>query len=164
MTEAIHTDYEVVDAHGPNWIIPYARLEDATPTVSNPAAVLSRIVGTQICGVIVAIDATDSITVIDFGHGKITRQSVRNVLTYAQAAEATWGVINIGDPIYYDRSGTMPVGTYLSTSPLDAAAAANPLFGHVMAWDEAVDLAAFPKAAITAVTLDLAVMQRGAGV
>lgn len=164
MTEQIHADYQVVDGHGPTWVFPYARLEDITPTVTNPAAVLSRIVGTQICGVIVGVHAGDAVVTIDLSAGKITRQSTRNVLTYAQAAEATWGVINIGDPLYYDRSATMPVGTYLSTSPLDAAAAANPLFGHVTSWDEITDMPAFPKAAITAVTLDLAVIQRGVGV
>jgi hypothetical protein len=64
-------------------------------------------------------------------HNQIFKHWVRNVRTYNQG-EATWGVINVGDPIYYDRSATMPAGVYLSTSPADNAAGANPLFGYAM--------------------------------
>lgn len=163
MTEAIYHDYEVSSEGAVrHWDIPYARLEDATPTPSNPAAVLSVTPGTQLCGTILTVDAVASIAVIDFTCSMVYRQAVRNVLTYNVGAEATWGAINIGDPIYYDRSATMPAGVYLSTSPLDVLGAANPLFGYVMAWDDA-DIASFPKAGVVASTNDCAVMQRGAG-
>lgn len=164
MTEEVLNTYEVVTKDGLVWDVPYARLEDATPTVSNPAAVLARIVGTQITGVIVAVDATDSIATIDFSCGSVRWYEVRNVLTYnAGVAELTWGAINIGDPVYYDRSASMPAGVYLSTSPLDfATGAANPLFGYIAMHDD-VDAALFPKGGATASTQDCAVIQRGAG-
>ncbi len=57
----------------------------------------------------------------------------------------------------------MPVGTYLSLAAADNNAVANPLFGFVVAWDDA-DAATYPKGlAGVASTTDCAVMQRGAG-
>ena len=163
MVEQINHDYEVSSEGAVrHWEIPYARLEDATPTVSNPAAVLSRTSGTQLTGTILTVDAGESIAVIDFTCSMVYRQDVRNVLTYAAAVEATWGAINIGDPIYYDRSATMPAGVYLSTSPLDNTGAANPLFGHVVATDD-TDSALYPKGGATASTQECGVMQIGAG-
>jgi hypothetical protein len=164
MTEAIHNDYEVSSEGAVrHWEIPYARLEDATPTPSNPAAVISVLAGTQLTGTILTVDANDSVAVIDFTPSMVYRQTVRNVLTYNGGAEATWGAINIGDPIYYDGSGTMPAGTYLSTSPADAAAAANPLFGFAVPAEDD-DMALFPKGAGgVASTQTVAVMQVGAG-
>lgn len=163
MTEQIHNDYEVSSEGAVrHWEIPYARLEDATPTPSNPAAVLSLVPGTQLTGTILTIDAGASVAVIDFTNSMVYRQTVRNVLTYGAGVEATWGPINIGDPIYYDRSATMPAGTYLSTSPLDNLGAANPLFGYAVPMDDA-DMALFPKgAALVASTQTVGVMQRGA--
>jgi hypothetical protein len=163
MVEAIRHDYEVSSEGAVrHWEIPYARLEDATPTATLPAAVISVLPGTQLTGTILTVDAADSVAVIDFTCSMVYWQEVRNVLTYAQAAEATWGAINIGDPVYYDSSATMPVGVYLSTSPLDNTGAANPLFGHVVPADDA-DMALFAKGGITASTQECAVMQIGAG-
>jgi hypothetical protein len=165
MTESIHHDYEVSSEGGVrHWEIPYARLTDATPTPSNPAQVTSLLVGGNLTGTILTVDAGLSVAVIDFTPGMVYRQTVRNVLTYgAGPAEATWGPINIGDPIYYDATATMPVGTYLSTSPLNGAGAANKLFGFAVGTDE-VDQALFPKgAALVGSTQTVGVMQVGAG-
>jgi len=163
MTEQIHNDYEVSSEGAVrHWMVPYARLEDATPTPSNPAAVLSRTDGTQICGTILTVHAGDSMAMIDFTPSMTYYHYVRNVLTYAAAVEATWGAINIGDPIYYDRSATMPAGVYLSTSPLDNTGAANPLFGFAMPTD-LTNSALFPLGGATASTQRSGVMQRGAG-
>ena len=162
MTEEILDTYQVVTKDGLVWDVPYARLEDATPTVSNPAAVLARVDGGQLTGVIVAIDAINHIATIDFSCGSVRWYEIRNVLTYYGAVEATWGAINIGDQVWYDRSATMPAGVYLSTSPLDNAGAANPPWGYVMMHDD-VDAALFAKGGATASTQDCAVVQHGAG-
>ncbi len=164
MPEVIRHDYEVSSEGAVrHWEIPYARLEDVTPTVSFPAAVLSVLPGTQLTGTILSVDAGDSVAVIDFTCSMVYWQDVRNVLTYnVGVAELTWGPINIGDPVYYDRSASMPVGVYLSTSPLDLTGAANPLFGHVVPRSDA-DMALFPKGGVTASTQECAVMQIGAG-
>lgn len=163
MPEQVKSNYEVSSEGAVrHWEVPYARLEDATPTPSNPAAVLSRVPGTQLCGTILTVDAGASIAIIDFTASMVYREDVRNVLTYAAGVEATFGNINVGDPVFYDRSPTMPAGVYLSTSPLDNAGVANPLFGFVVL--DADEVAAdFPKGAATASTQECAVMQRGAG-
>lgn len=168
MAEVISHDYEVSSEGGVrHFEIPYARLEDATPTVSNPACVVDDAAapgtGTQMCGTILSIDAVNSIATIDFTCSMVYRQSVRNVATYGAGVEATWIAFQIGAPVYYDRSNTMPVGTYLSLSPLDRLGVANPLFGFIVAWSDA-DMASFPKGLINvASTADMAVMQRGSG-
>lgn len=164
MAEAVNNDYEVSSEGAVrHWEIPYARLEDATPTVSNPAAVLSRVAGTQLTGTILSVDAGDSIAIIDFTPSMVYRQDVRNVLTYNAGAENTFGAIRVGDPVFYDRSSTMPAGVYLSTSPLDRLGAANPLFGHVVMLPEQTP-SSFPLGAdAVASTQECAVMQVGAG-
>jgi hypothetical protein len=167
MTETVRNNYEASSEGAVrHWEIPYARLEDTTPTPSYPAAVLSRIVGNQTSGTILTVDAGNSIAIIDFTCSMVYWHTVRNVLTYSAAVEATWGALNIGDPVFYDRSATMPAGTYLSTSPNDNTGAANPQFGHIVPgpsntnWD--TDAASYPTAA-TALTATCAVMQSGAG-
>jgi len=161
MVEAIHNDYEVSSEGAVrHWEIPYSRLTDITPTPTNPAQVTSLLPGTQLTGTILTIDAGDSIAVIDFTCSMVYLHYVRNVLTYVGAAENTWGAINIGDPVYYDHSATMPAGVYLSTAPAAADAAANTLFGFVV---PANDTDAFPKGAGVASTQRCAIMQIGAG-
>lgn len=163
MVEAVSSIYEVLCAPGAHWDIPYARLEDATPTPSNPAAVLAVAANIdQLTGTILSINANQAQACIDFAAGSIYWQQVRNVLTYAVGVEATWGAIDIGDLVYYDRSATMVVGDYLSTSPLDNAVAANPLFGRVIAENDA-DAALYPKGGAAASTQWCGVIQRGAG-
>ena len=167
MTEVISADYEV-SSEGcvRHWEVPYARLEDATPTVSNPASVIDGIAagtGIQVCGTILSVDAVNNVAVIDFTPGMVYRQSVRNVATYGAQVEATWAAIQLGAPVYYDRSATMPVGCYLSLSPADNIGPNNPIFGYVVGWSDA-DMAAYPKGvAGVASTTDCAIMQRGAG-
>ncbi len=161
MVEAIHNDYEVSSEGAVrHWEIPYSRLTDATPTPTNPAEVTSLLPGTQLTGTILTVDAGDSIAVIDFTCSMVYLHYVRNVRTYNGGVEATWGAINIGDPVYYDDSGTMPAGVYLSTSPANNQAAANTLFGFVV---PANDTDAFPKGGAVASTQRCAVMQIGAG-
>lgn len=165
MTEEVKSNYECSSESAvQHWPIPYARLEDTTPTPSNPAKVTSVVLGTELTGTILSIDAADSEAVIDFTCAMVYYQEVRNVLTYGGGVEATWGAINVGDTIYYDGSATMPAGVYLSTSPLDNTGAANPIFGHVVPCiansDESGD---YPKGGITASTQWCGVMQRGAG-
>lgn len=145
------------------WDVPYARLEDATPEVGHAAALISILPGTQLCGVVKVIDADASRAVIDFTPAKIYSFSVRNVITYSGAAEQTFAAVNIGDPVYYDGGATMvTLGLELSTSPLDAAGAANPLFGFVIGKDE-YDTTLYPKGTTTASTQTVGVIARGAG-
>lgn len=163
MTEVVVHNYEHSSGPVHTIAVPYARLTDATPTIGNPCELLSVTAGTQLCGTLMTIDATDSIAIVNVAPGFIGNWEVRNVLTYNAGVENTWGAINVGDPVYYDNSATMPAGVYLSTSPLDNTGAANTLFGHIACiTSEAAAL--YPLGGITASTQDCQVMQRGAGV
>ena len=164
MTETVHSDYEVSSEGAVrHWEIPYARLVDVTPTPTNAAQVTGLLVGHMLNGTILVIDAGRSVAIVDFTPSMVYRHDVRNALTYNGGNEATWGAINIGDPVYYDDGATMvALGIYLSTSPLNAAGVANSLFGYVVPADE-VDMALFPKGGIVASTQRCAVMQLGAG-
>ena len=162
MTETVHNDYEVSSEGAVrHWEIPYARLADVTPTPTNAAQVTGLLDGHQLTGTILTIDAGTSVAVIDFTASMVYRHDVRNVLTYA-GAEATWGPINIGDPVYYDDGATMvALFIQLSTSPVPTGGGANTLFGFVV---PASDADVFPKgAALVAGTYRCAVMQLGAG-
>jgi hypothetical protein len=142
--------------------VPYARLED-TPQEGHPALLLSLLEGTQVGGAVLSLDVPRSRAVVDFTPGKLYRWPVRNVLTYNMGAEATWGTINIGDPIYYDESATLPADVSLSLAPADVGGGANARFGTVMAVD-LVDEALYPKGAGgVASTQTVGVMVRGAG-
>jgi hypothetical protein len=157
MVEAIRDDYEVSSESAVrHWDIPYDDLEDTTPTATLPAALTSRIDGTQLTGTILVVDADDEFAVIDFTHSMVYEHDVRNVRTYYDAAEATWGAIDIGDPIYYDRSAGMPANAKLSTSPLDIDGNDNPLFGFRVPANDADVVAAGDN---TASTQSIAVMQ-----
>jgi len=177
MTETVHPDYEV-SSEGcvRHWEVPYARLHDTTPTPTNAAQITGRVAGAELGGTILTIDASRSMAIVDVTPSMVYRHDVRNVLTYAAGpagAEATWGAINIGDPVYYDPSTTMvALGIYLSTSPSDNGGApganVNSLFGWVVpaplgaTFD--TDAALFPLGGVGAGTTHrVAVMQRGAG-
>jgi hypothetical protein len=162
MTEEIRHDYEVSSEGAVrHWPVPYARLEDTSPTATLPAQVTSVVAGTELTGTILVVDATRNEAIIDFTCGMVYYHEVRNVLTYNPGvAELTWGAINIGDTIYYDGSVSMPAGVYLSTSPLNTGGTANPIFGHAVQQNTA-DV--FPKGGATASTQEVAVMQVGAG-
>ena len=181
MTETVHSDYEVKSEFAVcHWEIPVGRLHDITPTPTNPACVTGLLAGAELNGTILTIlpptPATATFAVIDFTPGMVYMHDVRNVLTYAAGpagAEATFGPINIGDPVFYDPSTTMvALGIYLSTAPADNGAApganVNSLFGWVVpapllgAFD--TDTARFPLgAALVASTQRVAVMQKGSG-
>lgn len=161
MTEAIRHDYQVASEGAVrHWEIPYARLTDATPTASLPCEVTSLTVGTSLTGTILTVDADNSVALIDFTSSMVYWHEVRNVRTY-DGAEATWGVINIGDEVYYDSSGLV-AGVYLSTSPLINGGGNNTRFGWVVSIND-TDMALFPKGGATASTTEMGVMQLGAG-
>jgi len=168
MTETVHSDYEVSSEGAVrHWEIPYSRLEDATPTPTSAAKVTSAVVGAELTGTILTIDAVNSFAVIDFTHSMVYRHDVRTVATYNAGVENTWQALNIGDTVYYDGSATMPAGVYLSVSPLDNLGAANPIFGHIVPAPSTTgfdtDAASFPLAAGAAGnTHRVAVMQEGA--
>lgn len=162
MTETVLDNYEHSSGPVMTIAVPYARLTDATPTAGNPCEITGVLVGTQLTGTIMTVDAGDSIAIVNVAPGFIGNWEVRNVLTYGGGVEATWGAINYGDPIYYDKSATMPAGIYLSTSPLDNTGAANTLFGYI-ATKTSEAAALYPLGGITASTQDCQVQQRGAG-
>jgi hypothetical protein len=179
MTETVHSDYEVSSEGAVrHWEVPYARFHDVTPTPTNAASVTGLIPGAELCGTLLTIDATRSFAELDVTAGMVYLHDVRNVLTYAAGpagAEATFGPINIGDPVYYDPSTTMiALGIYLSTAPADNNAGVgvnvNTIFGWVVPSTDATaggfdtDSARFPLgAALVGSTHRVAVMQRGAG-
>jgi len=177
MTETVHEDYEVSSEGAVrHWEIPYARLHDATPTPTNAARVTGRVAATQLSGTILTIDATNSVAVIDFTCSAVYMHDVRTVLTYAggaNGAEASWGTLSIGDPVYYDDSTAMPAGVYLSTAPANNTPGAvgpsnNNLFGWIVPAPSTTgfdtDSASYPKAAgVAGNTWRCAIMQRGAG-
>ena len=182
MTETIHSDYQVKSEFAVgHWEFPVARLHDITPTATNAACVTGLLPGAELSGTILSVSVASSLVaamaVIDVTPGMVYIHDVRNVLTYAAGpagAEATWGPINIGDPVFYDPSTTMvALGIYLSTAPADNGAGAgvntNSLFGWVVPMKGTgfdTDAATFPHGAgadATASTHRLAVMQKGAG-
>lgn len=144
--------------------IPWARQHDVTPTLHDPACVTALIAGTEICGTIVTLGtAADPVSIINFAEGARYMHYVRNVLTYnaGPVAEATWGPINIGDPVFYDDEQDALNGIKLSTAPLTSAGAANPRFGTVVML-QTEDASDFPKGtALAGSTHACAVMQCG---
>ncbi len=142
-----------------HWEFNYARLENVTPTETQPFAVTSLLAGTQITGTVLTINAGLSLIVGDVTHSMVYLHNVRNVLTYAANVENTWGVIAEGDPIYYDGSAVAPADVFLSTSPLDQAGGANALFGYAVL-QFAADTS-LPTTTATASTESLGVMQVG---
>ena len=141
--------------------IPYARLTDVTPTIKDPAQVTGLIAGLMMTGTVMTIDATNSEAMLNIADGAVYLHNVRNVLTYTAGpvAEATWGAINVGDPVYYDAEQDVLNGIKLSTSPLQSdGATANTLFGQVTMLQEE-DSTSFPKGTVTASTQECAVTQ-----
>ncbi len=140
------------------WEVPFARLENQTPAITEAAALQSRIDGTQLTGTVIVVDDDDDIAIVDFTHSMVYLHDVRNVITYYNGAEATFDQIQIGDPIFYDRSATMPAGVYLSTSPLDVNGNANPLFGFRVVPHDETDIVAVGSQG-SGSTNEIAVMQ-----
>ena len=163
MVEEVRHDYEVSSEGAVrHWIVPYARMTDATPTPTQPAELTCLTGGLEVTGTILTIDAGNSEAVVDFTCGMVYLHEVRNVLTYNPGvAELTFGAINVGDTVYYDHSASMPAGVKLSTSPLNTDATTNPVFGRVVPANPADTL---PKAqALSGETVECAIMQVGAG-
>ena len=169
MTFTIQNDYEEASEGAVrHWEIPYDRMEDQAPVITQPAAVTSQTAGTQVCGTILTLDPTGavatSMAVVDFTCGMVYRQPVRNVVTYVPAAEATWRGMEIGDFVYYDGGATaIALDVKLTLAGTDSGVVANPLFGYIVPWDD-TDAASFPKGDNTeGSTHDCAIMQIGAG-
>jgi hypothetical protein len=163
------------DGHGNHWIVPVARLDNAAQTGVTlalnhyPTLLISRLLGVVgKCGTVLSQETINGVdcVVVDFHRDQVFYHLVRNVRTYnnhaANHVELTWGVINIGDPIYYDRNAhlvTLPAGCFLSTSPLsnynDHGAAANVLFGFAVY----SNVQTMPTTIATGSTESIAVMQ-----
>jgi len=114
----------------------------------------------MLTGTDITINATNSVSIINIASGATFFHNVRNVRTYnaGPVAEATWGAINVGDPVYYDAEQDTLNGIKLSTSPLTSVGAANTLFGYVTMFQEEV-AGDFPKGGVTASTQECAVTQ-----
>ena len=125
--------------------IPYGSLKDATPTIGDPACVDSVIVGMEITGTVITINATNETAIINFAEGAVYRHNVRNALTYnvdgPPQTEATWGAINVGDPVFYDENQDALNGIKLSIAQFEGnGTTPNPRFGTiVMLQDEDAD-------------------------
>jgi len=144
--------------------IPWARLDDTTPTLGDPAQVTSLIDGMEVCGTVVnaGTTTTDEVVILNVAEGAVYRHNVRNVLTYnaGPVAEATWGAINVGDPVFYDTEQDTLNGINLSTAPLQSdGATLNPRFGTIVLLQEQ-DADDFPTVA-TALSDVYGVMQCG---
>lgn len=130
--------------------VPYARMADATPTIHDPAQVTGLLAGAQMTGTVITIDATNSEALLNISCAAVFRHNVRTVLTYDGANnEATWGAINVGDPVYYDPTADANTAGVckLSTSPLQGdAATSNPRFGTILML-QTETAASFAKAA-----------------
>ena len=115
-------------------LVPWSRQHDITPALHDPMCMTALIPGTEVCGTIITLGtAADPYSVVNVAEGAKYRQWVRNVLTFAGGgAEATWGPINIGDPVFYDDESDTANGVKLSTCPTSSTAVANPRFGTVV--------------------------------
>lgn len=164
-------EYEVSSESGRerHVAIPWARLTDTTPTLAEPAQVTGLTAGRMLTGTVVnagtAVAAGGtSEAILNVAWGAVYFHNVRNVLTYTSGpvAEATWGAINIGDPVYYDAEQDALNGVKLSTAPTQSdGATRNTLFGWVvMNQDETAS--SFPKGtALAGSTQECAVLQGG---
>lgn len=130
-------DYEVSSESGRerHVRIPYASLEDATPTLHDPAQVTGATGGLALNGTVITLDATTSDVIMNVADGATYRHNVRNVLTYSSGpvAEATWQPIAIGNRVYYDTEQDTLNGVKLSLAPLQSdGATANDPFGWIV--------------------------------
>ncbi len=126
--------------------VPWSRQLDTTPVLHDPVAITSVIVGSEVTGTIITVGTVaDPVSIVNVAEGAKYVRLVRNVRTWAGGpAEATWGPINFGDPVFYDAESSAANGVRLSTSPQTSGAVANPRFGTVVMHEtEAED--DFPK-------------------
>jgi len=154
---------------GRHWLVPVSRLVNLAidPTLTgedlaenhHPVAISSRTAAQSAVGTVLSqqsVDGTDFV-VVDLTPNVVYRHNVRNVRTYDAGAENSWGVISVGDVIYFDNSATMPAGVFLSTSPLNNLGESNVVFGVVMHSGQIT----LPTTVATAVTVDVPVAQVG---
>ena len=86
----------------------------------------------NLTGVVVTYDATLDRAQMNLADKFVVRAYVANVLTYSQAAAATFDTsMAIGDPVYVDDSDDLSAGVTLSRSPLNEDDEANPLAGYL---------------------------------
>lgn len=89
----------------------------------------------NLVGVVVSYNAATDIATLNVADKVIVRAYVANILTYDQAAAATWvNTVYPGQPVYVDDSddcSTLDTGCTLSFSPLNEDGNANPLAGYV---------------------------------
>jgi hypothetical protein len=152
-----------------HWEIPYGRCTVNPPIPTEPMMVTGLPLGSQLTGTTLTVDplaGAAGLAVVDFTPTMVYYHDVRTVITYNVGAENAWRVLNIGDVVYYDNSGTMPAGVRLSTSPLNAAVAANPVFGWIVPTDPtdmALYAAGLKVAGAAGNTWRCGVMQKGGG-
>ena len=140
-TDTVKADYDVSGPPAQPQRFAFTQLVDTSPVKSNPALVANT---TGLGGVIESVDGDLDLAILDVSPGRVTRQNVRNVATYAAGAEATWAQIIVNKKVYYDTSGTLPTDCHLSLSPLNSAGGSNKLWGViVMTKDETA--ASYPK-------------------
>ena len=150
-------------------LIPWSRLIDATPTKGQAACVNGLHATLRCCGTVwnAGEVTVDEYALLNIAEGRRERHPVRGVLTYTAGpvAEATWGVLNIGDPVYYDAEQDTLNGVKLSTARTQSdGVTINPFWGWVtMTQDEDED--DFEKgSAIAGVTSDVALICAGLNV
>jgi len=163
VTRTTTYDYEQSSESGRERMVPvpWTRLNDVTPTLADPAMVTGLPVGTQITGTVInpGVAVTDPVVVLNTSPGAVFRHNVRNVITWNVAVELAWRAMNIGDVVYYDYTSDATNGVKLSTSPLNQAGTANPIFGNIVLMQDETS-ASYPKGtAIGGSTHVCAVMQ-----
>jgi hypothetical protein len=160
-------DYQVSGKDGGRqWPIPVTRLENGALGAEDlaeghfPTAVKSATNGLQMVGTVLSETDINGVShcVVDLSDNMIYFHDVRNITVYANGTGATPAAINVGDPIYYDRSEDMPDDVFLSLSPLDEDGELNPLFGYASV-SQRVSMPAGTSAAIS--TQSIAVAQVG---
>ena len=135
-------------------LIPWARLCDATPTLGDPAEVISAVPGTEITGTVInpGVVTVDAYAILNVARGAVYRHNVRttDVLHIAgNLHEHSWRDINIGDTVYYSaETDTLTAGVAkLALTPVQSdGATLNAVFGHVVMMQDETP-ANFPKLA-----------------
>ena len=125
-------------------LMPQTRQKDVSPTIADPLCVTSRIVGMEICGTVITVQAGRDTTVNNFAEGAIYIHYVLNVTVWDAndtLAGATFAAINIGDPVFYDEQADALGDGKLSTAQYMAnGTTPKPRFGTiVMLQDECAD-------------------------
>lgn len=142
VTRTTTYDYEVSSESGRerHVRIPYASLEDATPTLHDPFQVANAGDGLGLNGTVITLDAVDSVIIGNVAEGAVYLHNVRNVRTYTSGpvAEATWAAIVVGMRVYYDTEQDTLNGVKLSLAPLqsDGTTPNDPFGWIVMDQDE----------------------------